>query len=250
MENNNERILIEAGLSEEQAIIYSSLLEKGPQKASYLASWSGVKRSLVYKVLDQLESMGLVEKKGGKGTVATFSPMHPSTLMGMLDRKEKALSLAKEELNFSLGTLSSQFNLIFGKPHVQFYEGKNAVEFITNDMPKVEKEIRQFIDITDALNVYKDETIKSRDKRIKLGINKKMLVPNTPANQEYITQTHQFTEYKSINVDEFPTAIQIYDNKVTMLTLTKDSAMGVVIEDKAISDTFKILFDSYWIKNT
>jgi len=57
---DNTRILIDAGLSEEQALIYSTLIEKGPQRASSIATWIRIKRSLVYKVLEQLFSMGLI----------------------------------------------------------------------------------------------------------------------------------------------------------------------------------------------
>jgi sugar-specific transcriptional regulator TrmB len=41
---NQENILKQAGLSEEQAITYEALIDKGPQKASILANWTGIKR--------------------------------------------------------------------------------------------------------------------------------------------------------------------------------------------------------------
>ena len=133
MENTNEKILIEAGLSEEQSAIYGALLDKGPLKAGAIASWTGLKRGLIYKVLDQLENMGLVSQKGGDGTVAVFAPEHPSRLAEIMERKEKSIALARETVLLSLGTLSSKFNLLSGKPNVQFYEGKDGVERVLND---------------------------------------------------------------------------------------------------------------------
>ncbi len=90
-QNTDEKILIEAGLSEEQAAIYSALLDKGPLKAGAISSWTGIKRGLIYKVLDQLENMGLVSKKGGDGTVAVFAPEHPSRLSEIMERKRSLL---------------------------------------------------------------------------------------------------------------------------------------------------------------
>ena len=72
-------ILQQAGLSEEQALTYQALLDKGPQKASNIAQWTGIKRGLTYKVLDELVNIGLVEKKEPTSGVATFFPLHPSS---------------------------------------------------------------------------------------------------------------------------------------------------------------------------
>jgi len=76
-----ENILIQAGLSEEQAQIYQALLERGPQRASDLTKWVGLKRGLVYKVLEQLENIGLALKSEGKGTVAVFFPCPSVTIV-------------------------------------------------------------------------------------------------------------------------------------------------------------------------
>ncbi len=43
---NEDQILMQAGLSEEQALTYQALLEKGPQKASDISRWTGGKRGL------------------------------------------------------------------------------------------------------------------------------------------------------------------------------------------------------------
>ena len=98
-----ENILIQAGLSEEQALTYQSLLEKGPLKASDLSKWTGIKRGLIYKVLEQLENIGLVYKQDKTGTVAIFSPSHPSSLLLNIERKEKEMALTKEILVTSIG---------------------------------------------------------------------------------------------------------------------------------------------------
>lgn len=248
MENTNEKILIDAGLSEEQALVYGTLLDRGAQKASALATWTGIKRGLIYKVLEQLETMNLVEKKGGEGTVALFAPLHPSSLINMVEARAKSIMLTKETLTYSLGSLSSKFNLLTGKPNVQFFEGLSAVEHITDDMPTTDTEIRQFLDITDSIEKYKDNTIKSRERRIKLNIKKRMIVTNTEKNQEYVKQAFPLTEYKISTAKNFQSGIQIYDNKVTMLNITTNQTIGIVIEDELIAQTFKNIFDSYWEK--
>jgi sugar-specific transcriptional regulator TrmB len=62
---NEENILIQAGLSEDQAQVYDYLLDKGPQKASSISSWTGVKRGLTYKILEQTRDNGPCGEKRG-----------------------------------------------------------------------------------------------------------------------------------------------------------------------------------------
>ncbi len=248
MQNTDEKILIEAGLSEEQSAIYSALLDKGPMKAGPISSWTGLKRGLVYKVLDQLENMGLVSKKGGEGTVAVFSPSHPSRLAEIMEQKEKSFALAKETIMFSLGNLSSKFNLLSGKPNVQFYEGKDAIDKITSDYPKKDTEIRQWIDISEAMKIMGDSTVSYLKERIKKGISKRMIISLTEENKNYVKNGSELTSFKGINKN-LPTAIQVYDDTVAMLTLSKEKNIGLIIEDKDISLTLKNIFDDCWKKS-
>jgi sugar-specific transcriptional regulator TrmB len=249
--DNDEKILIEAGLSEEQAAIYSALLDKGPLKAGAIASWTGIKRGLIYKVLDQLENMGLVSKKGGVGTVAVFAPEHPSHLSEMMERKEKLLALAKETVSFSLGALSSKFNLLSGKPNVQFYEGKDGIKKVLEDTLMVPSgtEIYTYADI-EAITKYIPEINKDySNKRESLKIKKKGLVLDTVKAREIIKDYHtEVTETKFIKSDtgEFETVIQIYENKISYITLKNDSMIGVIIEDSSIYKIHKAIFETLW----
>jgi sugar-specific transcriptional regulator TrmB len=242
-----ENILKQAGLSEEQSLVYETLINKGPQKASSVSSWTGIKRGLTYKVLEQLENMGLISKKGGSGAVAVFYPAHPSVLLDKIERDKKNLDLAKEIVSLGIGSLSSKYNLIAGKPNVRFFEGEDAIEKITTDYPTKDKEIRQWIDINNALNHFRKETIKYKDERIKKNISKKMIVTDTIENREYTKNNPTLTDFK-FTKKKLPTAIQIYDEKVSMLTLEKDKQIGIIIEDKAISETLKNIFDEIWEK--
>lgn len=245
---NEENILIQAGLSSEQSAVYQALLGKGPQKASDLSKWTGIKRGLMYKVLEQLENMSLVTKNENEGAITVFSPSHPSLLLENIERKEREMILTKEMLANSIGTLSSKFNLIAGKPNVQFFEGKEAIDKITGDYPKKDIEIRQWIDISEAMKSIGDDTVHYLNERIKKNISKRMVVSNTEENLNYIKSGSLLTSFKKIDKD-LPTAIQVYDNIVSMLTLSKDKNIGLIIEDKDIALTLKNIFDTYWEKS-
>ncbi len=245
-----ENILIQAGLSEEQAQCYQSLLDKGPQRASDLAKWTGIKRGLIYKVLEQLESMSLITKKGGPGTVAIFSPSHPSLLLSNIERKEKEISLTKEMLASSLGSLSSKYNLITGKPNVQFFEGIDGIAKVINDSLTSSEPIRQYIDNEAIVKFWQKENEEHVKERTKLGIKKKMICPDT----EYVRNRAQnmnpeITELRvAENIPSFGTIMQIYNNKTSYATLSETKKIGVLIEDIDIANMNKIFFDQVWDK--
>lgn len=244
----DEKILIEAGLSEEQALVYGSLLDRGPQRASALSKWLGIKRGLVYKVLEQLEAMNLVEKKGGVGTVASFSPLHPSHLLEMIESRAKSILLTKETLTYSLGSLSSKFNLLSGKPNVQFYEGIEGAIKITSDLPTESKEILAYIDSDKVLALLPEQNEEHVKIRTKLGIKKKILIPDTESIRARAkTYNPAITEARVLRgVTSFPTAIQVYENKISYLTLSKEKIVGVIIEDKDIADMMRLVFEASW----
>ncbi len=248
---NEENILKQAGLSEEQAVTYEALLEKGPQKASMLANWTGIKRGLTYKVLEQLENMGLVEKKGGTGTVAVFYPAHPSILLDKMDRDKKNLELAKEVVNLGLGNLTSKYNLLSGKPNIRFFEGEDGIKEVLYDTLTLSKEdeIYTYVDLEAILKYIPEINEEYSKKREKLGIKKKGLMLDTIHSREviknYLTDITE-TKFIKFNVNEFETVIQIYNNKISYITLKEGSMIGVILEDPYIYKMHKSIFEHLW----
>ena len=254
-QNNDEKILIEAGLSEEQAAIYGSLLDKGPLKAGAISAWTGLKRGLIYKVLEQLEGMDLVSKKGGKGTVAVFAPEHPSHLKEMMERKEKSLAQAKEAVSFSLGALSSKFNLLSGKPNVQFFEGQEGIEKVLEDTLNTKDEILTYTDIEIVEKYFKEINERYVIKREKLGIKKRVLIIENNFSKAFFNNLYNKNpDYFSVTnikmaktpLNEIEGAIQIYENKIGVITISNDNLISIIIEDERINKLFKSMFEALY----
>ncbi len=246
-----ENILIQAGLSSEQALAYQALLDRGPQKASDLSKWTGIKRGLIYKVLEQLESMGLITKNESSGTVAVFSPAHPRLLLSNIERKEKEIGLTKEMLTNSIGSLSSKFNLISGKPNVQFFEGKEGIQKVLNDTLTIPtgSEIYTYTDIEAIVKYIPDVNESYSNKREKLGIIKKGLIIDSKEARDIIKNYHTSvtqTKFLSIESNELEAIMQIYDNKISYITLKDNSMIGIIIEDPYIYKMHKLIFEHFW----
>lgn len=253
MENNDEKILIEAGLSEEQAAVYASLIEKGPQKASSLSRWTGIKRGLIYKVLEQLEVMGLLSKKGGEGTVAVFSPEHPSNLADMMERKARAIELAKETVLYSLGSLSSKYNLLSGKPNVQFYEGKNGLKEIYSNILMEGKDILLIRSPHDNKHpeIFPLVEKQINDQSAK-GIHTRAITPVVPDTKISIENSDKknLVERRLIKLEHFnePAQIVLYGTQKVAITSFEENMISTIIDDRAIYQAFRSIFEFMWLK--
>lgn len=252
-------ILTQAGLSEEQALTYQALLDKGSQKASNLAQWTGIKRGLTYKVLTELENMGLVEKKEPATGVATFFPMHPNSLLATIDHKKESLDRTRENLSQSLSLLASKYNLQNSKPNVQFFEGKQGVVRVLDDSLTTQGEVLTYLNLDTVKKYFAAENDAYVKKREQKKIKKRVIACINKAaidfiNDKYANDPEYFvvTDVRFIEtpINDFQAAMQLYDNKVGLITIASDNLIGTIIDDERISQMQKSMFEALYTQAT
>jgi len=245
MENSS---LKQLGLTENQILVYEELLKGGTQKASQVAKKTPLKRGLIYKLLEELEELGLVIREDAEDMVSLFSPIHPNVLKGLAEQKVKEAQNAEKQLETEIGSLLSMYNLANNKPGVEFYEGLHGIEKVINDTLHSQTDIYTYADLEKVNKYIKKINDNYAKKRDKLKIGKRVLL----VDSEY---THDFLkDYKKTNLDirfvkntpHFSTIMQIYDNKVSYVTLSEKQMIGIVIQDKSIYGMHKTLFESMW----
>ncbi len=244
-----EELLTKSGLSNDQAKIYETLLKGGVMPASKAALKAGLKRGLGYKVIEQLVSMGLVEKIDKK--VALFAAAHPSKIKEILQKKTDDLKSIESTLSGALGPMVSDYNLTSGKPNVQFFEGEEGVRKVLEDSLYSKETIRSYADII-SINKYipkiNEWYVEQREKK---GVSKKAILLDTPEARSILSSYHKtITDSKIIKLDTppFQSIMQIYDGKISQISLSKDQMIGIIIEDPAGYEMHKALFDFIWSK--
>ncbi|MFH1522228.1 MAG: hypothetical protein ABIE43_00225, partial [Patescibacteria group bacterium] len=92
------------------------------------------------------------------------------------------------------------------------------------------------------------EYVKKRDK---LDIKKRMILIDSPFTRNYLKNYHrETTDMRLIDYKLFPfnSVMQIYNNKISYITLSDTGKIGVIIEDKNIYQMHKSLFEFTWSK--
>lgn len=244
-----EQTLTRAGLDEQQALVYEILLKEGILSAGEIHKRTPFKRGLVYKVLDELTALSVIEKKQETGKVTLFTLAHPLKLKDMAEKKEREAKDAKMALDGVLPAMISDFNLYSGKPGVRFYEGKEGVWEVLEDSLRTKGEMYTYTDMEAIDTHIRDINEKYAKKRDALGIEKKVILLDTPYARERMKTYHRFvtnTRFIAIESAPFQSALEIYDDKVAYITFHKEMMMGVIIQDASINAMHRSLFEYAW----
>ena len=251
-------LLTKSGLNNNEAIIYEYLLTNGKSVAMDITKNTPLKKGVIYVTLNDLIKKGIISQKMLKPQnpnvrnvkqIAYFSPEHPEKLNELLKNKQKELNLAQSNLDANLGELISSFSLVSGKPGIRYFEGVKGIKTVLDDTLTSKETICAYSDI-EAIHKYipkmNQEYVRQREA---LNIKKRGIIIDSPFARNYLKNYYSsVTENKFINAELFPfnSLMQIYDNKVAYITLSKTNMIGVVIEDKNIYQMHKSLYEDTW----
>lgn len=121
-----EKLLVDLGLTVNEAKIYLKGLSLGPSTILKLAKASGVRRTTVYSVVEILKKKGLMHTEP-RGFKQVFVAEYPDKLETMLEVKRMSLKKMLPEL-------STLYNLKGVESTIQYHEGMEAIKNIYNDI--------------------------------------------------------------------------------------------------------------------
>jgi len=251
-----QKQLLSIGLTKTQANVLDYLLENGENKASDIAKAVKQPRGAIYKALDELLKLGLIEKIEKPREVARFRPLHPRRLEKVLEQRENALRQSKGTLEEILPNLISAFNLTVNRPGVKFYEGEEGFKKILYNTLSSKTEVYMIINREALKNQEKFREINEEYKRrrIRAGIKKKILrIGKLSADEKPSESDENYNRLTEIRYTEkeaemFKASIQIYDNKVSYQIVEGDNLVSVLVEDKNIYLLHKTIFELLWSK--
>lgn len=250
-------LLQKIGLSEKDSVVYLACLELGTQPASVIAKKAGLKRPTTYLILEGLLKRGLVSEYSGSN-VKYFTAVSPDYLLNYVEKQRRELTSHQRELEQFLPQFNALTNPYSINPKVRFFEGMAGIERIMNDTLTSSEPLRCYStmdawfsrpDIREYILWYGKQRIYSK----KIPI--RAIVPDTPVARQYLEE--DYPEIKSDgkltlvrwlpkDIQDFSNEINIYDNKVAIVCLSKNELLGVMIESEGIAHTQKSIFEAAW----
>lgn len=242
-------ILREFGLNAKEIAVYLSLLDLGPSPVRAIASKSAVNRGTTYDILKSLQSQGLVSFFN-KQTRQYFTAEPPDKLLSALEDRQRKLSAVEKEIKQHLPELKSAFENRGNRPTVKLFEGAKGIKSILEDvLETVSKNGEKTYYVYSCSGVRENVYLAMPDfskKRIKTGIRVKTISLGEGG------KIVGLDERKWMKLDgngAEPTYEIIYDGKVAHISLDhSQSPVGVVIQNRSIYNTQKMIFEFNWAK--
>lgn len=243
-------VLKELGLSQEEADIYSTLLDKGALSATSISKNSKVKRTYVYAVCKSLIKKGLISQLTEKN-VTTFSPLSPDHLMDLAERQKQEALKASQTLEGILPTLKNKYSSVESKPVITYYEGYEGIKKVYMDTIKEGKTIYSFMqnsEIEPNFRTWLRETyVKSR---LENNIHAKVILSSGNWAKEYVQKSPELLrEVKVVPSNKYPFQVEvnIYGNKISFMNYhTKSDPVGIIIENEYTAKTMLAFFNLTW----
>ncbi len=253
---NIQKKLEKSGLSDKESAIYTALLELGGAYPSRIAEYTGLNRSTIYMLLDQMSIKGLVNQVERRNK-QFYQLESPSRLVRSAKMK---LSLVQDEIESAqrlLPDLEGLFS-VADKPKVTYYEGIDGVLEIYATHVNVSKpyEMLAWANVREVEELlpqnFFQNYIKTKNQK---GISSRGIFPDHEMDKTFIDRAYaDFREDIMPNVrfmprEKFPfkSEITIYGEKnVSIINLGKDRLTGVIIEDPTIHGLMKMIFELSW----
>ncbi len=243
--------LEELGLTEEEAKVYLAVLELGGSYVSVIAKKAGVHRVGCYHTLGNLVKKGVVSTFT-KNNIKYFAVESPRILVNQTEERfNKAQKLLPELLSIT--------NALAYKPKIQYYEGMQGIKNIFEDTLSAKEELLGYTNLTDLPKVIPEDYLRDYAKRkIDQGIKTRMLSPISKEALAYLKHyypkgfDHNLVEIFFVNPKEFmfEYEINIYENRVSIVSLNPDELMGLIIESPVYAKTQRSIFNLAWLGAT
>ncbi|MBU1992574.1 MAG: helix-turn-helix domain-containing protein [Patescibacteria group bacterium] len=246
-----KRALEEIGFTDKEVAVYTSLLELGPQPASVVARKAKLNRSTTYVVLNGLLGRGVIGRFN-RSDIQHFAATNPDTLLEYIDRTKKDLERHHKTIKGLIPHMRFLGNPYTSKPKVSYFDGIEGVKRVMEDTLSAKDALLCYSAVDRWLSGPLKDYIEDYGKR---RVNSKKiplrgLVHDTKVAREYLGSDYpaKLTKTRWIPKDLaiFGNEINIYNDKVSIVSLDPDEMFGVIIENPSIADTQKQIFELAW----
>ncbi len=257
MLNNKNTILLNLkrlGLTPDEAKVYMCLLDE-PMKHLTIARRTGVNRTKVYRIADELTKRGLVTQETndeGRQLVAA----DPINLEITLTTNEEKLKTQRQILQQTLPTLKTLYSE-GDQPKtddfvVNSYEGADGFKQMLWNELKTNNEILIFgygtiedlIDEPRWAERHREKTMEA-GYTIREILNQGGKQEDFTKNTDFITQIYN-KRYIDPKVLPLNHQMCVYNNTVAIYNWRNDQKVGTEILNKTFADTQRAVFENYW----
>jgi sugar-specific transcriptional regulator TrmB len=234
------------GFSAKEADVYLTVLSGGPDSVRAIAVKAAVNRGTAYEILKSLVAQGAVSYYN-KEKKQYFVAEPPEKLMNVLSSRIESLEKSKDSLEEALPELKSLYDSGGTKPTVKLYEGESGVRTILEDVLETCADLGEKAYVAYSAAGLRDALYESfpgfTKERIRRGVFVRVIALGGGGQEAELAERRWLTKKK----EGAPTYTLIYGGKVAAVSFSPSrKPQAVLIEDAAIADTQRIIFEYVW----
>jgi len=240
-------IFTKLGLTEKESKIYEASLELGPETIQSIARRAGIKRTGAYGHVKNLIKKGLMASNTRDKKTYFFAEPPENLSLLLTNRKKETIQLMSD-LQKAIPKLRILFETNEERPHVRFFEGKEGLKTMINDITKSKfTSLEEFTPLDEAYAFSPPQPNDYRQRVQKKLKNIPRKIIYTSAQGPILKQKEGLKERRYLPKKKFPFtgSVTIYGNKVSLVSQRK-TVTGVIVENKEIAQTLRVLFNLAW----
>ncbi len=255
MESISNTDLQRFGLSDKEAITYSTLLEDGESSVAEISKKTNTKKGSAYNILTALISRGIVEQSQIKPK-ALYRVTDPAKFRDLIREQQVQVQENASLLETLLPHLVSTYNTTTNAPSVRIYEGLEGVKTVYGEILR-SKTKEQLTIVSSKGSMQDDEETRAyirtmRLERARLHIKNRIIGRELPNTKKHILNDNPELLVERRLVDpQFlnnPAEILIWNNCIA-LAATRNPQIITVIENESIAETFRNIFEYMWARS-
>ncbi len=238
------------GFTAEEVNAYVAALEIGGGFVSSIARKAGSHRVTTYNTLENLHKKGFMKKTKKRG-VMFYYPVNPQIILNQIEDSYKvAKSIVPQLIDLQ--------NTYAFKPTIQFFEGKEQLKEVFDDLLMSKTEVIGYTNYQISTELFPEHTKYYSKEVLYRNTKHRLLCPNNNFHREYITSELKdrmesgLLEIFAVNPTQFAfkNALYIYDDKVMTISFDRKEMMAVIIESKNNAETNRAIFNLAWLGAT
>lgn len=249
MTTQMQKLFQQFGLKRKEKETFLKLLELGAQPVSVIAKQIGIPRSSMYLVIENLRKSQLIEAFERAG-IKYVKCIPIKNIPDILKIQERQIKQTLKELNEKIPELEKLENRLSITPKVKFFEGKNAVMKMYEEVLR-EKEFCAFFNPHLVKKIMPEYHFKIPETLKKNGGKAKELLVNCSEAKEYQnlfnSKNHQIKILDKNTI--FPSDTIICQDKIYMISYGEKDLSAIEIFNSSLAQTQRILFDEIWEKS-
>ena len=242
MEEKVEGALEKLGLTSSPAKVYVALLGLGEATVLELAEDSGIKRTTLYPILEDLEKAGFVHKTKTKKQTHYIAEQPSNIAQQIADNVEEFNTYTKELEQKHKGNPSTA--------RVVFFDGGEGFKQIWRDIfASGEKEFLIITDPQEMLQFVKKNYITNKiiSKKLELKVHSRQIIASSEYAKEIVAKDREEMRESKVLPHTFkiPMTTIIYGDSVALMSPASENTM-LIVESPSFAKTQRSYFEMLW----